>query len=205
MRLRRAAILLLAVLVTVGLLRQGSAGAEVPETPTLRSPLPFDHTEHAPVFAKTGVACVDCHPIGLRQKDPEQGYVAAAVGELKPPLLVCHGCHRPNFKGAPRAAPGRCTLCHANRAELKPASHDLGWLRAHGAEARARGASCKDCHETRECVECHDARGAGQRDPHPPGWRTGHGVEARLDPYSCSTCHDGQKCMSCHTTGAVPW
>lgn len=205
MSLRRALFVLVAVLGTVALLRQGRAGAEVPQVPTLISPLPFDHAEHAPAFEKGGISCVDCHPVGLRRKDPEKGFVMPPVGPLKPPLLVCHGCHKPSFAGAPRAAPGQCTLCHAHRAQLEPASHGVGWLQAHGPEARARGATCKDCHETNECVKCHDARGALQKDPHPPGWRTGHGVEARLDPYSCSTCHDGNACTSCHTTGAVPW
>ncbi len=202
--MRRALIGAIGVGVLVALV-QGAAVANAPEKPGLISPLPFDHGVHGKAFAKGGVACVNCHPVGVRQPDASDGFRAPPGGDLWPSLDTCHGCHLGELKGAPRAASSACMQCHGDREQLVPATHAVGWLYEHGGEARARGASCSDCHKTSQCTECHEARGPDERSPHPPGWRTIHGLEARVDSYSCSTCHDGTKCVSCHTTGATPW
>lgn len=191
---------MLALLVTAAAQAVPSAPSEArpsdrAEAPSVRTPLPFDHPAHARSFERAGLSCVDCHPVGLR---PNQALPP-------PPRSSCHGCHLGELPGAPKQATRVCTTCHAHRAELVPASHGPGWEHAHGAEARARGATCSDCHRTSTCVDCHEARGAGQRNPHPPAFRTTHGVEARLDPARCSTCHTGNSCQTCHTTGALPW
>lgn len=167
------------------------------EGPTVADPLPFDHHVHAPGFARAGVACVDCHPVGLRAEE--------GVPELEPPRSSCHGCHLGEIKGAPRAAERSCSTCHPVMAELMPVDHGPMWIEGHGPEARARGATCNDCHDTSACIDCHESRGALAADPHPPAFFTSHGVEARIDPVSCSTCHSGQSCTDCHATGVIPW
>lgn len=188
--MRRTLPLLLGIALTGVLARAAGPGA-----PAVHEPLPFDHAAHARAFDRGGLTCVDCHPVGMR---PD--------GALPPPPLTsCHGCHLGTMDGAPRKADRTCELCHADRQALRPASHGPDWTHQHGREARARQATCNDCHATRTCVDCHERRGPLQRNPHPPAFRTTHGVEARLDPMRCSTCHSGETCRSCHSTGAIPW
>lgn len=167
----------------------------------LKSPLPFDHHEHASTFERAGVSCLDCHPVGAHTATPS----TTPLPLPEPPRSSCHGCHLGEVSKAPRSAPDTCTLCHADLSGLEPASHGLDWLALHGDASRAVGASCSTCHSRSACLDCHDRRGAGSEDPHPPGFRSSHGVEARLDPASCSTCHTQATCTSCHERGALPW
>ena len=186
----RAALALLALAV---------AGMAFAAKPSVRDPLPFEHDAHARVFRATGVACVDCHPVGLTA----QG--ASSPEMPPPPLSSCHGCHLGEVAGAPRRAPSECATCHGDRDALRPASHDATWLLAHAASARGPAAGCEDCHTTSQCLDCHDRRGALAATPHPPGFGSFHGIEARLDPRACSTCHEASTCTTCHTQGKAPW
>lgn len=172
------------------------------DVPALRDPLPFGHEAHGVSFERAGLTCVICHPIGLAAvKDGEQ---EPLIETLPPPLTTCHGCHRGAVTGAPRSAPGTCTMCHSNAGELAPASHQVDWLRHHAAEARTNGPTCRYCHERTECVSCHERRGPHAISPHPPAYATIHGIEAALDPASCSRCHAAITCTSCHATGRLP-
>lgn len=173
------------------------------DPPSLKDPLPFQHAEHAKVFGKAGLTCVDCHPVGLSRPDASQDIPQATLPP--PPLSSCHGCHQAQASRAPRSAPDQCGLCHADLNELKPADHGLDWVSNHGDAARAAGASCDTCHEASTCFDCHDNRGAGSANPHGPGFRETHGVVARADPRQCSTCHTEASCTACHSTGALPW
>ncbi len=180
--------------------------AEEPDAdgaPALREPFPFAHADHTRAFKKAGLSCVDCHPVGAFSK-PERARVVPD-GSVPGPRSSCHACHRGEVEDAPRRAPGACMVCHAERPALRPADHGLGWVDEHGAEGRARGAQCSDCHDTATCVACHEGRGALRKSPHGPGWSAFHGVEARVDPRSCSTCHIGEACASCHVEGVLPW
>ena len=191
------------IIALLGLCAIPVAAATLPEQPPLKDPLPFEHSEHARVFEHSRIACVDCHPVGLRvetEADP-----TAPVAELEPSIEICHGCHRGKLLHAPGGAPSRCTTCHADGLALKPDTHDENWLDTHGPEARAFGSSCDDCHKKTECIDCHDDRGPMARSPHGPGFATFHGVEARNDPRSCTTCHAGTTCTTCHSTGSSPW
>ncbi len=167
----------------------------------LRSPLPFDHAEHARTFDKAGLSCIDCHPVGAKASAPTEAALPLPEG----PRSTCHGCHLGEVSKAPRAAQDDCLLCHADLTGLMPPDHNLDWISAHGDQSRAAGSSCSTCHRPAECLDCHDRRGAGSESPHPVGFRSGHGVEARLDPRSCSTCHTQTSCSSCHEGGAAPW
>ena len=194
--MRTALVARLALVLAVG-----CASASAGDPVQLRSPLPFDHSAHAATFERTGVSCLDCHPIGARRSSPDGGSMALPEA----PRSSCHGCHLGEVSKVPRSAPDTCTLCHASLDGLKPRDHGLDWISAHGDQSRSAGASCSTCHRPSECLDCHDRRGAGSENPHPAGFRSGHGVEARLDPRSCSTCHTEQTCTSCHLQGAMPW
>jgi hypothetical protein len=176
---------------------------EASQVPDLREPFPFDHGEHSRAFDKAGLTCVDCHPVGAFSK-PESARVVPE-GPIPGPRSSCHACHQGEVEGAPRKAPSACMVCHAERGDLLPADHGLGWTDNHGAEARARNATCTDCHDTATCVTCHEGRGAVRKNPHGPGWGAFHGVEARVDPRSCSSCHVGEACAKCHVEGVLPW
>lgn len=168
----------------------------------LRSPLPFDHQEHAGSFARNGVGCLDCHPVGMRASTP--GGSEPPLPE--PPTSSCHGCHLGELAKAPRSSPDTCTLCHTDLSGLVPNSHNLEWISLHGDASRAASSDCTSCHRASECLDCHDRRGAGSEEPHPVGFRSTHGVDARLDPRSCSSCHTEASCTSCHLQqGALPW
>lgn len=191
----------------------GGAGAEVGDpltggsggrrdgegaSPALADPLPFDHVLHSVTFERTGLGCLDCHPVGGSP-------AAGAEDGLPPPLASCHACHLREVEGAPRRATDRCETCHPYRDELIPVDHGPGWIREHGPEARALRNGCDACHDVGQCVDCHDARGAMAADPHPAAFRSLHGIQARLDPSACSGCHAGETCVACHVDGRAPW
>jgi len=201
--LRRLLPLLLPLLAVGAVAWADDDGPAEGARPHVIDPLPFEHAEHARAFARAGVTCVDCHPVGLQQGMGEDG--RAPVESLPGPIATCHGCHRAQLPGAPRKAPNTCATCHDDREGLKPASHGLDWLHAHGDQARAPGASCDTCHEASTCFDCHDQRGAMAESPHGPGFRSWHGIEAQADPASCTTCHTVQACTSCHATGGNSW
>jgi hypothetical protein len=80
----------------------------------------------------------------------------------------------------------------------KPASHDLSWVKRHGAASRVNLKECLECHTDRvSCIRCH------QETPprsHTPTWtKKGHGLEARWDRSACSACHTEDSCIECHT------
>jgi hypothetical protein len=188
---------LLAVTVAV-------AGAPNTQAPSLYEPLPFDHAQHGRTFAKRDVTCVTCHPVGLHTGKGDSTQAPAGL-QLPPPRSSCHGCHLGEMWKAPKNAPSTCGTCHDERSELLPGDHGVGWELEHGMAARARGASCDNCHAQQGCVACHDRRGPMVRDPHPPGWSSTHGVEARIDPASCTSCHQADSCSTCHASGVRPW
>ena len=115
--------------------------------------------------------------------------------------VVCTDCHAVGQALGTTSHLGE--TCHADRSELRPLSHDAAWMVTHGGEARASGASCKDCHAVSACLDCHDRRGAMSTSPHPPGFRAVHGLEARVDPASCGSCHANASCVACHTGGGI--
>jgi len=134
----------------------------------------------------------------------------------------------------------QCTTCHVNAPEVAaiqalglndrapaldeaiplPSSHERSnWAERHGAEARAKGATCSTCHTRESCRTCHSGmaprqvqqapaaapeRGPGvelRRTPpasHTFEFRDRHGAAASASPKSCETCHVRESCLSCH-------
>lgn len=197
----------LALLVLLLGLLSLTAGATEPRAtapaaaPTVLDPLPFDHADHARTLGKKGLACVDCHPVGLATPDP----TAPAPGLPPAPRESCHGCHLGTLTAAPRKADRTCQTCHPNAGELIPETHGIQWTALHATEALAPGNTCSDCHARSWCVDCHDDRGPLSPSPHGPAFRATHGVEARVDPASCSSCHAAPSCTACHSQGVLPW
>lgn len=183
---------------------RGTAGGP---TVDLLDPFPFSHRDHEEPFAKAGVDCVSCHPVGLRAA-PGSGVVPPA--DLPEPRATCHACHLRQaagtpLPGAPRRAKPACMGCHASLQGLKPRDHDALWPTGHADTARGLSAGCKDCHAGRWCTDCHVDRGPVTRNPHGIGFRVSHGIEARLDPARCTSCHTGATCTTCHADGVLPW
>lgn len=201
----RARLLLLllvaAVLSITATAAEPTSDADTAAPPAVHSPLPFDHATHARTLGRKGLACADCHPVGLASTDPK----APAPDLPPPPLESCHGCHLGTLTKAPRKAERACATCHADMGALIPPTHGIQWTTAHATEALAPGNTCSDCHERRWCVDCHDDRGPLATNPHGPAFRATHGVEARIDPASCSTCHAAPSCTACHEQGVLPW
>ena len=190
MTLTRAAAMTFALLAVGAVAWAGSA-----PTPSVRTPLPFEHSVHRADLQRLGLLCVDCHAFDGPPSSVDT-----------PPLAgtTCHACHRNDLPLASRA-PSTCSLCHPVREELRPADHGRSWLVEHGPPGRSLGADCASCHENAVCVDCHERRGALSRTPHPAGFRALHGVEARLDPAGCDVCHAARTCTTCHERGATPW
>jgi hypothetical protein len=137
-------------------------------------------------------------------------------------MASCMTCHN----GA--AAPRECETCHdVPMASLVPASHQPGWTREHGRQARLSDTSCLPCHRAAQCQECHDGAmltelaGAGLRETpftpamegdrgtalervHGLNYRFVHSLEARAKTSDCLSCHEldaGDFCGQCHNPG----
>jgi hypothetical protein len=105
-------------------------------------------------------------------------------------------------------------VCHADltRYELRPVTafkHGPGFLRSHGADARAAGESCATCHEQSFCSDCHAKTAPAKPDLlmpervlaefiHRGDFISRHAMEARADPALCLRCHGTSGCDSCH-------
>lgn len=153
----------------------------------------FDHADHVGAFAREGLACIACHPMG--QGDPAN---AAADERMLTavPEGACHYCHTDD-QSIHKRAPSRCATCHDS--VEPPPTHAAGWLADHGAVARMR--DCSDCHENRDCIDCHERRDAVRYTVHDRGWLGVHGMAVLADPASCGSCHRHDFCTACHSGG----
>lgn len=155
------------------------------EVATLGLDLNFSHKAHVQAGK---LDCAQCH-----------GDIAHSKGIPRPEVSKrdCMSCH------TERGVSNDCATCHREIGkEMRPASHDEGWLKAHGNTVRA-------CPETSEhrCELCHDAQAscsACHREvmpaDHTQHFRLrGHGVQASTDRSRCATCHHRRDfCSSCH-------
>lgn len=162
----------------------------------------FNHGRHEKILAGAHVECIDCHRFDyvIDTGDPEIAAALSAHG-LYPGSVTCHFCHVGDSPGKMTAAPSACTTCHVNLAPLRPESHEIAWMKVHGADARANPVECESCHRQSFCIDCHQRRDSVQTIGHERNFRFLHSIEARANPMQCSACHREDFCTSCHTRG----
>ena len=135
----------------------------------LRRPVPLDvrmnysHEVHKKVMQKEGFDCFVCHPMDVKPKDEKGVEEAIKLSKQSffPGKDTCHFCHYNPEAG--NIAPGECSLCHFNMAEIEPKNHNFNWAAKHAIFAKADEQSCENCHSPRFCEDCHKrgpARGA---------------------------------------------
>jgi hypothetical protein len=158
----------------------------------------FNHDGHATALQQAGVSCLDCHRFDVRiETDNESLARELSAHALLPGSAACHACHRPGPLHV-TAAPSACTTCHENLAPLRPANHDLSWLRVHASVARAQPEQCETCHRSAQCIDCHQRRDTIQTRVHERNFRFFHSVQARANPMQCGSCHRQDFCRNCH-------
>lgn len=145
----------------------------------------FSHGRHV---TAAGLACETCH-----------GDVSAQDQVPLGPLVQktdCMTCH------AEYGMQNTCAECHRTIDEMwRPPSHDIDWLRGHGARANCEGnhssGRCTLCHEQGAgCTNCHATMAPRDHD-HTFRIRT-HGLMAAFDRSRCMTCHQQDSCQQCH-------
>lgn len=187
--------------------------------------LVFSHPRHA--LAAKQLDCASCHATS-------DGTSWMHVTRAEP--TRCTGCHA-HGTSAHLADANVCSRCHRPLAQAEgltvariasfptPPSHaQSDFVSAHGAVARASGASCAVCHARESCQRCHvdgarqttiralapDPRvarlvsGKAAVYPTPADHRNGrfvllHGEAARANVARCATCHARSSCETCHT------
>lgn len=167
--------------------------------------LVFDHGPHV---ARERGGCVSCH---ATEADPR------SVRRFEPAIPTMSACADRCHGDAMRAL--NCSLCHTSLARygaesVSLARHGPGFARHHGAEARAGGGLCAQCHDPSFCSRCHTpTAGAPLADFEPTAvardfvhrgdFQARHADEARLTQNTCVRCHGVDACDACHRTSGV--
>jgi hypothetical protein len=163
----------------------------------------FDHGKHAAILGEQGGACTDCHRFDVLLDTGNEALAReVSARALRPGGEACHFCHGPSDTRL-AAAPSACTTCHENLLALRPANHDVAWMKVHASAARADPTACESCHRQTFCISCHQRRDDIQTIVHERNFRFFHGVEARANPMQCGTCHREDFCLNCHVRGGV--
>jgi hypothetical protein len=163
----------------------------------------FDHARHTKVLDSQGVSCLHCHRFDLLIESGDDDLARElSVRGQRPDGETCHFCHGP---GETRlaTAPSQCTTCHENLLALRPADHDIAWMKAHAGAARADPMQCETCHRQSSCIDCHQRRDSIQTRVHDRNFRFFHSVEVRANPMQCGSCHRQDFCSQCHTRGSA--
>jgi Cytochrome c7 and related cytochrome c len=160
----------------------------------------FNHARHASPLAAAHVTCVDCHRFDEKiSASNEDAVRELSRAGLYPGGAPCHYCHTQSTRMA--TAPSACTTCHENLLALKPADHEVAWLKVHGSMAANNPTPCENCHRQSFCVDCHSRRDTIQTRVHDRNFRYFHSVQARANPMQCGTCHREDFCTNCHQQG----
>lgn len=161
----------------------------------------FVHAGHAKALAAAGVTCIDCHRFDVLVETGNDA-MAREISRrsLHPSSAPCHYCHRP-AEPAVTAAPQACTTCHENLEPLRPADHEVAWLKVHASMARAGTQQCENCHRQSFCIDCHARRDPIKTVVHERNFRFFHSVQARANPMQCGRCHRADFCINCHQQG----
>jgi len=163
----------------------------------------FDHQRHAKPLASLRVTCLDCHRFDAQIETSNEGLAdELSRSALFPGSTPCHFCHRESATKM-TGAPDACATCHENLRPLRPADHDVAWLKVHGSMARVEPERCGSCHRQAECISCHQSRDSIQTLVHERNFRFFHSIEARANPARCGICHREDFCIRCHLHGGV--
>jgi hypothetical protein len=162
----------------------------------------FDHAQHKKILEQAELSCVACHQFAKADATMTKADLANIWSV---PRAACHECHAPGQGGLGAGdginrAPHTCATCHES--VKPPDSHVAGWLRHHGPDAVAAGASCSTCHARATCVNCHDRRDNTDTKVHDASWLSVHGIVARAGPAGCDNCHVQAECTGCHASPA---
>lgn len=212
------------------------------------------HAHEAPSHFAAEARCQQCH-VPLAQATRLAAADIARIPEPPSHDSAWVGAHGRVAADDPSCATCHtresCTICHVNAARVpaiqqlapdervaallrgrrptypEPASHRAGsFIREHGQQAAAPGASCANCHARNSCLTCHrdgeqiavvaglparqrgGAAGvdlAGTRPPdHVPGFSRRHAAVAAGGDATCQRCHAPSFCASCHDAASAP-
>ncbi len=163
----------------------------------------FNHARHAARLQAAHVVCLDCHRFDVLIDAPKE----EMARELSMHALfgrgeACHYCHGPSDTRLAEA-PVACTTCHDNLLALKPADHEVAWMKVHASVARSNLTQCESCHRQSYCIDCHERRDTIQTRVHDRNFRFFHSVEVHANPMQCGSCHREDFCINCHLQGKV--
>lgn len=163
----------------------------------------FNHAHHKAVLAAADVTCISCHRFDavIDASSEELARDLSMHGQY-PGSAPCHWCHVQNETRLSKA-PGACTTCHENLGPLKPADHEVAWLKVHASMSQTNPAQCENCHRQSFCIDCHERRDTIQTRAHERNFRFFHSVQARANPMQCGSCHREDFCINCHQQGKV--
>lgn len=163
----------------------------------------FDHTRHAATFKAAHVTCLECHRFNeLIDASNDDMARELSMRGLYPGGAACHYCHRQGDTHM-ASAPSACTTCHTNLLAIKPANHDVGWLKVHATVSQANSAECQNCHRQSFCIDCHERRDTIQTRVHERNFFYTHSIQARANPMQCGSCHRVDFCINCHQQGKI--
>jgi hypothetical protein len=163
----------------------------------------FNHAKHMPVLASSDVTCLSCHRFdALIETGNDEMARELAAHSLYPGQPACHFCHVDSDTRLDKA-PHACTTCHDNLEPLRPADHEVAWLKVHSSMARANPERCENCHRQSFCIDCHERRDTIQTRVHDRNFRFFHSVQARANPMQCGSCHREDFCINCHKQSNV--
>jgi c(7)-type cytochrome triheme protein len=168
----------------------------------------FNHQQHV---TDLKIECETCHG-DINKKE----YANARV---LPPMESCSTCHN-GIK-----ASDNCQVCHTDIRFIRPADHELGFLRTHKQiVAASSDANCLMCHTQSSCQECHEGghasktakgnefessragsslgTGAGQivQNVHSLDYLVTHRFDFKAKSQECQSCHEPETfCVDCHS------
>jgi nitrate/TMAO reductase-like tetraheme cytochrome c subunit len=158
----------------------------------------FNHANHAAILASQHVTCLYCHRFdALIETGNDEMARELVARALYPGNAACHFCHV-DIDTRLAKAPHTCTTCHDNLQALRPADHDVAWLKVHSSMSRANPERCTNCHRQSFCIDCHERRDTIQTRVHDRNFRFFHSVQARANPMQCGSCHREDFCINCH-------
>ncbi|HFE64312.1 MAG TPA: hypothetical protein ENK14_07860 [Caldithrix sp.] len=151
----------------------------------------FSHEKHL----ATGMTCISCHQ-EVTQLEQPQPY-------LLPTMTICINCHQL------KKANISCNTCHKPGENLKPVTHGINFIHAHGDLAKSSAAvgpkekNCNLCHRVSFCQDCHEGDNLDRRS-HPLNYAYTHSLDALGKERECSTCHTERAfCIECHQQNLV--